>query len=160
MHPYILDIVTCSECLYLENTDSNWSIKHHQEHLQRNKASTKNLDSWVNEIIMNNTRGYSWRSVFKILNQNLKLKTKSKSVSKGYIFVVLTLAMLGKDTGGNAADVLSTDAGVLNLHFNIGQWHNMEVTLIGQDHQATLAVVFWPIAAKPGDPCPPHSGTI
>lgn len=58
------------------------------------------------------------------------------------MFVVLTLAMLGEDTGGNATDILSTDAGVLNLHFYIGQRHNMEVALIGQDHQATLTVVF------------------
>lgn len=58
------------------------------------------------------------------------------------MFVVLTLAMLGEDTGGNAADVLSTDAGVLNLHFHIGQRHHVEVALIGQYHQAALAVVF------------------
>lgn len=74
--------------------------------------------------------------------------------------VVLTLAMLGKDTGGNAADILSTDAGVLNLHFHIGQWHNMEVALIGQHHQAALTVVLWPAAAKPGHSSPPHSGAI
>lgn len=37
------------------------------------------------------------------------------------MFVVLTLAMLGEDTGGNAADILSADAGVLDLHFYIGQ---------------------------------------
>lgn len=76
------------------------------------------------------------------------------------MFVVLTLAMLGEDTGGDAADILSTDAGVLNLHFHIGQWHNMEVALIGQDHQAALAVVFRPAAAEPGHTSPPHSGAI
>lgn len=68
--------------------------------------------------------------------------------------------MLGEGTGGNAADILSADAGVLNLHFYIGQWHNMEVALIGQDHQAALTVVFWPAAAKPGYTSPPNSGAI
>lgn len=63
-------------------------------------------------------------------------------VRKASVFAFRTLAVLGEDTGGNAADILSTDAGVLNLHFHIGQRHNMEVTLVGQDHQAALAVVL------------------
>lgn len=48
------------------------------------------------------------------------LKTKSESVSKD-LLAFLTLAVLGEDTGGNATDILSTDAGVMNLHFYIGQ---------------------------------------
>lgn len=76
------------------------------------------------------------------------------------MFGVLTLAMLGEDTGSNAADILSADAGVLDLHFHIGQGHNMEVALIGQDHQAALTVVFCAAAAKPGHTSPPHSGAV
>lgn len=48
------------------------------------------------------------------------LKTKSESVNKD-LLAFLTLAVLGEDTGGNATDILSTDAGVMNLHFHIGQ---------------------------------------
>lgn len=55
---------------------------------------------------------------------------------------VLTLAMLGKDTGGDAADILSADAGVLNLHLDMRQRHHMEVALIRQNHQAALPVVL------------------
>lgn len=34
---------------------------------------------------------------------------------------VLTLAMLGKDTGSDATDILSADAGVLDLHLDCRQ---------------------------------------
>lgn len=55
---------------------------------------------------------------------------------------VLTLAMLSEDAGSNAADILSADAGVLNLHLDRRQRHHVEVALIGQNHQAAFAVVF------------------
>lgn len=73
---------------------------------------------------------------------------------------VLTLAVLGEDAGGDAADVLFADARVLNLHLYIWQRHHVEVALVGQDHQAAFAVVLRPTAAEPGHAHPPHSGAI
>lgn len=73
---------------------------------------------------------------------------------------VLTLSMLCKDTGGDAADILSADAGVMNLHLDVWQRHDVEVALIGQNNQAAFAVVLRTAAAKPSHACPPHSGAV
>lgn len=74
--------------------------------------------------------------------------------------LLLTLAVLGEDAGRNAADVLLADAGVLHLHLDVWQRYHVQVALIGQDHQAALAVVLRPTAAEPGDAHPPHSGAV
>lgn len=73
---------------------------------------------------------------------------------------VLTLPVLCEDTGGDAADVLSADAGVMNLHLDVWQRHDMEVALIGQNDQAALAVVLRTTAAKPSHAHPAHSGAV
>lgn len=76
------------------------------------------------------------------------------------MFAALTLAMLGEDTGGDAAHVLPADAGVLDLHLHIGQRHHVEVALVGQDHQPALTVVLRAAAAEPGHSGPPHPGAV
>lgn len=68
--------------------------------------------------------------------------------------------MLCEDTGGNAADILSADAGVMNLHLDIWQRHDMEVALIGQNNQAAFTVVLRTTAAKPSHAHPPYSGAV
>lgn len=73
---------------------------------------------------------------------------------------VLTLAVLGEDAGGDAADVLPPDAGVLDLHLDGRQRHHVDVALVGQHHQAALAVVLRPAAAEPGHAHPPHPGAV
>lgn len=74
--------------------------------------------------------------------------------------LTLTLAVLGEDAGRDAADVLLADAGVVHLHLDVWQRYHVQVALIGQDHQAALAVVLRPTAAEPGDAHPPHSGAV
>lgn len=104
----------------------------------------------------------------QMLGLGLSLQWSRQRAGKGILSLniilecrhVLTLAVLGEDTGSDAADILSADAGVLNLHLDCRQRHHVEVALIGQNRQAALTVVLRPAAAKPGDAYPPHSGAI
>lgn len=68
--------------------------------------------------------------------------------------------MLCEDAGGNAADILSADAGVVDLHLDIRQRHDVEVALIGQDDQAAFTVVLRTAAAEPSHAHPPYSGAV
>lgn len=80
--------------------------------------------------------------------------------ARGQMSAALTLAVLGEDARGDAAHVLPADAGVLDLHLHVGQRHHVEVALVGQDHQAALAVVLGAAAAEPGHGGPPHPGAV
>jgi len=73
---------------------------------------------------------------------------------------VCTLAVLGEHTGGDAADVLPADTGVVHLHLDAGQRHHVHVALVGEHHQAALAVVLRPAAAEPGHAHPPHPRAV
>lgn len=73
---------------------------------------------------------------------------------------LFTLPLLGENAGGDAADVLPPDAGVPDLHFDVRQRQHLHVPLIGQKHQADLAVVLRFAADEPGHAHPPHPGSV
>lgn len=68
--------------------------------------------------------------------------------------------MLGEDTGGNAADVLLTDAAVVDLGPQAGHGEDVDVPQVGETSQAVFQALLGASAGQAHQGHLPHPATL